>query len=150
MTLMQWGLAGEIWIKEPPTLEQARWNSWPFRGATMKMGIFFRLIRSAINCMVKVFAGSARAKDRHIGVLIDRRIEDVHDNKGTVVLVDPQQDTVIITHLIGCKGITACRTACQQVALTRSYSFFSIATNGRADKNDLFLPKMAGAGVHVL
>ena len=52
----------------------------------------------------KGFAGSARAKDRHIGVLIDRRIEDVHDNKGTVVLVDTQQDTV--TTKAGSQGRT--------------------------------------------
>ena len=49
----------------------------------------------------KGFAGTARAKDRDIGVLTDRRIEDVHDNEGTIVLVDAQQDTVIITHLRG-------------------------------------------------
>lgn len=48
---------------------------------------------------------------------------ELNNLKGTVVLVDAQQDTVIITHLIGCKGITACGTACQQVALTPLIQF---------------------------
>ena len=54
MTLMQCGLAGEIWMNSPPTLAQARWNSCPFSGAMIKTGMFLRLILSPINCKVKV------------------------------------------------------------------------------------------------
>ena len=54
ITLMQCGLAGEIWINSPPTLAQARWNSCPFNGAMMKTGMFFRLILNAMSCIVKV------------------------------------------------------------------------------------------------
>ena len=54
MTLIQCGLAGEIWMNSPPTLAQARWNSCPFKGAMIKTGMFLRRILSAINCMVKV------------------------------------------------------------------------------------------------
>ncbi len=39
ITLIQWGLAGETWMNSPPTLAQARWNSCPFKGAMIKMGI---------------------------------------------------------------------------------------------------------------
>ena len=47
----------------------------------------------------KGFACTAGAQDRHVGVLIDRGIENIHDNQGAVIFVDSQKDAIVIAHL---------------------------------------------------
>ena len=49
-------------------------------------------------------ARAGGAEDCHVCVLVDAGIEYIHDNQGVVVLVYPQKDAVVVTHLKGGKG----------------------------------------------
>ena len=65
----------------------------------------------------KTLAGAAGAKNGNIGILVDPAVKDVHDDQGVVVFVDSKQDAVVIPHFIAGKGIPACRTQRQHIAL---------------------------------
>ena len=65
----------------------------------------------------KALACTAGAQDRYVGVLVNPAVEDVHNDEGVVVLIDAQEDAVVITHLIAGKGVAACRSQGQYVAL---------------------------------
>ncbi|MFQ9812157.1 MAG: hypothetical protein ACLRY7_04400 [Hominenteromicrobium sp.] len=69
IALMQWGLAGEIGIKEPPGIERRRDGIHaPFRGATTKNGDIFppRPQRHQSGAVGKSFAGSRSCHETDI------------------------------------------------------------------------------------
>ena len=65
----------------------------------------------------KALACAAGAQNCYVGILVDSAVEDVHNDEGVVVLVDAQEDAVVITHLVAGKGIAACRSQGQHIAL---------------------------------
>ncbi len=93
---------------------------------------------------------AAGAQDRHVGILIDGAVENIHNNEGTVILIHPQQDAVVVTHLIAGKGIAACRPAGQQVAPAFFIQPPLHGRQGEACQECLFLPEMAGTELHIL
>ena len=65
----------------------------------------------------KGLAAAARAENGDVGVFVDTRIKDVHDDKRIVVLVDTEQNAVVVTQLIRRERIAACCAQCQHVPL---------------------------------
>ncbi|KAF5035211.1 hypothetical protein DSECCO2_588030 [anaerobic digester metagenome] len=65
----------------------------------------------------KSLACAAGSQNRQVGVFVDAAVEDVHDDKRVVVLVDAQQNAVIVAHFIAGKGVAACGAQGQHVAL---------------------------------
>ena len=66
------------------------------------------------------------------------------------MLVYPQKDAVVVTHLKGGKGITACHAACQDVALGALKQLFLQRYQRQGGEQRLFLPEVAGDRLHVL
>ena len=98
----------------------------------------------------KGLACAAGAQDRHIGVLINRGIENIHDNQGAVIFVDSQKDAVVIAHLKRGEGIAAGRAARQQVALAALIKPFLHRDQREGRKKRLLFTEVAGADIHIL
>ena len=98
----------------------------------------------------KGLTGTAGAQDRHIGVLIDRGIENIHDNQRAVIFVDSQKNAIVIAHLKRGEGIAAGRTARQQVALAALIEPFLHRDQREGRKKRLLFTEVAGADIHIL
>ena len=98
----------------------------------------------------KGFACTAGAQDRHVGVLVNRRVENIYDNQRTVILVDPKQNTVVVAHLKGCEWIAAGGAAGQQIPFAPLKKPFFHRNQRQGRKKCLLLPKVAGADIHIL
>ena len=98
----------------------------------------------------KGLTGTAGAQDRHIGVLIDRGIENIHDNQGAVIFVDSQKNAIVIAHLKRSEGITAGRAARQQVAFAALVKPFLHGNQREGRKKRLLFTEVAGADIHIL
>ena len=96
------------------------------------------------------FACTAGAQDRHVGVLIDRGIENIHDNQGAVIFVDSQKNAIVIAHLKRSEGITAGRAARQQVAFAALIKPFLHGNQREGRKKRLLFTEVAGADIHIL
>ena len=109
---MQFLEAGEIWMNSPPMLELVSFQ----RGYDKYLNTLaphsgcHQLHGEALAC-------AAGAQNGDVGVLINPGIEDVHNNEGIVVLVHPQQNAVVVAHLIAGVGVAACRPQGEDVAL---------------------------------
>lgn len=64
----------------------------------------------------EAFSCAAGAEDRHVGVFVDSGIEDIHNDKRVVVLVDAKEYAVVIAHLIACEWVTAGGAQGQNIA----------------------------------
>ena len=98
----------------------------------------------------KGLAATARAKNGDVGVFVDARIKDVHDDKRIVVFVDAEQDTVVVTQLIRRERIAACRAQCQHVPLAAFKERFIQLHERKRRAERLFLTEIAAQHVHVL
>ena len=67
--------------------------------------------------------GTTGAKNRHIRILVNAAIEDIHDDETVVMLIHAQQDAVFIGHLIAGEGIAAGHGRCQHIPLTTLKQF---------------------------
>ena len=93
----------------------------------------------------KGFSRAAGSQDRHVRILVDLGIEDIHDDKGIVDFVCPKQDTIVIAQLESRKQVTACGAGRQHVALgAPKQMLFQTGERQRRQKSLLF-PKRAGA-----
>ena len=94
-------------------------------------------------------ACAAGAAYGNVGVLIDLGIEDVDNDRGVVVFVQAEQDTVFITQLIGREGIAACHTSGQRIALGALIEMLFHADQRQRGEKRLLLMKSAAAHVHI-
>ena len=94
-------------------------------------------------------ACAAGAAYGNVGVLIDLGIEDVDNDRGVVVFVQAEQDTVFITQLIGREGIAACHTSGQRIALGAFIEVLFHADQRQRGEKRLLLMKGAAAHVHI-
>ena len=94
-------------------------------------------------------ACAAGAAYGNVGVLIDLGIEDVDNDRGVVVFVQAEQDTVFITQLIGREGIAACHAGGQCVALGAFIEVLFHADQRQRGEKRLLLMKGAAAHVHI-
>ena len=78
----------------------------------------------------KGFSRPAGAQNCYIGVLIDRAVKNIRNDKRAVVFIYTQQNAIIIAHFIAGKGIAACRALCQQVAFTLFIQLFFHSCQG--------------------
>ena len=62
--------------------------------------------------------GTTGAQDCHVRILVHRTVKDVYNDQGAVVLIDTQQNSIVIAHLVTGKGVATGGTACQQISLT--------------------------------
>ena len=60
--------------------------------------------------------GTGCAENRHIRILVNTAVKDIHNDERVIVLVDTEQNAVVIAHLKGRKRITACHASCQNVS----------------------------------
>ena len=78
----------------------------------------------------KGLAAAACAENGDVGVFVDARIKDVHDDKRIVVFVDAEQDTVVVTQLIRRERIAACRAQRQHIPLAAFKDDFDFCFKG--------------------
>ena len=98
----------------------------------------------------KGLAAAARAENGDVGVFVDARIKDVHDDERIVVFVDAEQDTVVVTQLIRRERIAACRAQRQHIPLT-ALKERSIQLHERKRRpKRLFLTEITALHVHIL
>ena len=98
----------------------------------------------------KGLAAAARAENGDVGVFVDARIKDVHDDKRIVVFVDAEQDTVVVTQLIRRERIAACRAQRQHIPLTAFKERFIQLHERKRRPKRLFLTEIAALHVHIL
>ena len=98
----------------------------------------------------KGLAAAARAENGDVGVFVDARIKDVHDDKRIVVFVDAEQDTVVVTQLIRRERIAACRAQRQHIPLAAFKERFIQLHERKRRAERLFLTEIAALHVHVL
>ena len=98
----------------------------------------------------KSLAAAARAENGDVGVFVDARIKDVHDDKRIVVFVDAEQDTVVVTQLIRRERIAACRAQRQHIPLTAFKERFIQLHERKGGAECLLLTEIAALHVHIL
>ena len=98
----------------------------------------------------EAFSRAAGAEDRHIGIFVDSGIEDIHNNKRVVVLVDAKEYAVVIAHLIACEWVTAGGAQSQNIALGALVK--PVLQSGKRERGQesLFLTEGTGLHIHVL
>ena len=92
---------------------------------------------------------AAGAAHGNVGVLIDLGIEDVDDDRRVVVFVQTEQNTILITQLIGCKRVAACHAGGQGITLGAFIEMFIQRYQRQGGHKRLFLTESAAAHVHV-
>ena len=98
----------------------------------------------------KGLAAAARAENGDVGVFVDARIKDVHDDKRIVVFVDAEQDTVVVTQLIRRERIAACCAQRQHIPLAAFKERFIQLHERKRRSERLLLTEVAVLHVHVL
>ena len=98
----------------------------------------------------KGLSAAARAENGDVGVFVDARIKDVHDDKRIVVFVDAEQDTVVVTQLIRRERIAACCAQRQHIPLAAFKERFIQLHERKRRSERLFLTEVAVLHVHVL
>ena len=98
----------------------------------------------------KGLAAAARAENGNVGVFVDTRIKDVHDDERIVMLVDAEQDAVVITQLIRRERVAACRAQCQHVPLAAFKERFIQLHERKRRAERLFLTEIAALHIHIL
>ena len=98
----------------------------------------------------KGLAASARAENGNVGVFVDTRIKDVHDDERIVMLVDAEQDAVVITQLIRRERIAACCAQRQHIPLTAFKERFIQLYERKRRAERLFLTEIAVLHIHIL
>ena len=98
----------------------------------------------------KGLACPAGAEDRHVGVFVNAGIKDVHDDQGVIVLVDPQQDTIVVAHLIAGKGVAAGRPQGQHVPLGSLIQPPLQGYQRKGGQKSLLLAEGTGLNIHIL
>lgn len=66
------------------------------------------------------------------------------------MLIDPQQDAVVITHLITGKGVAACRSQRQHISLGALIQMPFHSCQGQGGKKSLLLREGARLNIHIL
>ncbi len=98
----------------------------------------------------KGLAAAARAENGDVGVFVDARIKDVHDDERIVMLVDAEQDTVVVTQLIRRERIAVCCAQRQHIPLTAFKERFIQLHERKRRPERLFLTEIAALHVHIL
>ena len=98
----------------------------------------------------KGLAAAARTENGDVGVFVDARIKDVHDDKRVVVFVDAEQDTVVVTQLIRRERIAACRAQRQHIPLAAFKERFIQLHERKRRPKRLFLTEITALHVHIL
>ena len=98
----------------------------------------------------KGLAAAARAENGNVGVFVDTRIKDVHDDERIVMLVDAEQDAVVVTQLIRRERIAACCAQRQHVPLTALKERFIQLHERKRRPKRLFLTEAAALHIHIL
>ena len=98
----------------------------------------------------KGLAAAARAENGDVGVFVDTRIKDVHNDERIVVLVDAEQDAVVVTQLIRRERIAARRAQRQHIPLAAFKERFIQLHERKRRAERLFLTEIAALHVHVL
>ena len=88
--------------------------------------------------------------NRNIGVLVHRRIKNIHNHQRTVCRIHPHKNPVPVRHLKRRKRITACRPGCEHIPF-RPLKNTPVQIQQRQRRPEpLLLLKHAGNRVHVL
>ena len=96
------------------------------------------------------FACAGRADNCQIRIFVDPGIENIHDHKAVIVLVDTQKHTILVRHFIGCEWIAAGSCGGQDVPLA-SFKEFSVEIAERhARAHGVFLTESAYPEIHIL
>ena len=98
----------------------------------------------------KGLSAAARAENGNIGVFVDTRIKDVHDDERIVMLVDAEQDTVVVTQLIRRERIAACCAQRQHIPLAAFKERFVQLHKRKRRPERLLLTEIAALHVHIL
>ena len=98
----------------------------------------------------KGLAAAARAEDGDVGVFVDTRIKDVHDDERIVVLVDAEQDAIVVAQLIRRERIAACRAQRQHIPLAALKERFVQLHERKRRPERLLLTEAAALHVHIL
>ena len=101
-------------------------------------------------CTSKGLSAAARAENGNVGVFVDTRIKDVHDDERVIVLVDAEQDAVVITQLIRRERIAACCAQRQHIPLTAFKERFIQLHERKGGAECLLLTEIAALHVHIL
>ena len=98
----------------------------------------------------KGLSAAARAENGNIGVFVDTRIKDVHDDERIVMLVDAEQDAVVVTQLIRRERIAACCAQRQHIPLAAFKERFVQLHKRKRRPERLLLTEIAALHVHIL
>ena len=98
----------------------------------------------------KGLSAAARAENGNVGVFVDTRIKDVHDDERIVMLVDAEQDAVVITQLIRRERIAACCAQRQHIPLAAFKERFIQLHERKRRPKRLFLTEITALHVHIL
>ncbi len=98
----------------------------------------------------KGLSAAARAENGNVGVFVDTRIKDVHDDKRIVMLVDAEQDTVVVTQLIRRERIAACCAQCQHIPLAAFKERFIQLHERKRRPKRLLLTEITALHIHIL
>ena len=98
----------------------------------------------------KGLAAAACAENGDVGVFVDTRIKDVHDDERVIVLVDAEQNTVVVAQLIRCERIAACCAQRQHIPLAAFKERFIQLHERKRRPKRLLLTEITALHVHIL